>query len=44
MQKMLGDEPDDDLDDLIERMTNSSKHERPNVKKCVAELEEILSL
>ena len=34
---MLGEE-DDDFEDLINRMIQTNKHERPSIKKCIAEI------
>lgn len=44
MQELLGEDKDEDLAGIIDRMVASNKYDRPTVKKCIADLEELLCL
>lgn len=39
MQELIGDEKDEDLAGIIDRMVAANKYDRPSVKKCIADLE-----
>jgi hypothetical protein len=44
MQELLGDNEDEDFTPLIREITQENKHERPSLKKCISQLEELLCL
>lgn len=44
MKEMMGEEEDEDFNQIISQMINPNKYERPSAKKCIAQLEEMLCL